>query len=400
MSKFLIKYINMTRVFKFPDGFLWGAATSSYQVEGGIFNNDWALAAKDGRLLPAGSATDHYNRYEEDFDIAKSLSHNAHRISIEWSRIEPEEGKFDHKEIEHYRKVIKAMRERGMRPLITLWHFTLPIWFVNKGGFTHKDSVGYFSRYCKHVVDELDENGIIWSTMNEPIVWSTFSYLWGQWPPFELFKTGLFFKVMKNLVKSHKHAYQEIKENTPEASIGIVKNNMYMHVAKYSRFNPFRHINKWMNDYLWNKYFMNRIKDHIDTIGLNYYFHTEFGQKEKYVKNDMGWDLYPEGLTGVLLDLKKYNKPIYITEAGIADKKDYFRGEYIKDLAVATHKAIEKGVDVRGFLYWSLLDNYEWIYAYSKKFGLVEVNMLTKERKIRNSAHDYKKIIENNAVTT
>lgn len=390
----------MTRVFKFPDGFLWGAASASYQVEGGISNNDWAKAAEDGRIMPAGKSTDHYHRYKEDFDIAKSLGHNSHRISIEWSRIEPEEGKFDHKEIEHYKNVIKAMRERGLTPLITLWHFTLPLWFANRGGFASKESPAFFSRYCKHVVDELNEEGIIWTTMNEPIVWSTFAYLWGQWPPFELFKTGVFLKVIRNLIKSHKHAYNEIKETTPSASVGIVKNNMYMHVSRYSRFNPFLYVNRIFNDYFWNRYFMNKVKDHIDTIGLNYYFHTEFGRKEKYVKSDMGWDLYPEGITHVLKDLKKFNKPIYITEAGIADEKDHFRAEYIKDLVVAINKAIEDGVDVRGYMYWSLLDNYEWLFAYSKKFGLVEVDPKTFERKIRSSAYEYKKICESNSVTT
>jgi beta-glucosidase len=390
----------MTRTFKFPDGFLWGSSTASYQVEGGIYNNDWAAAAEDGRVMPAGSSTDHYNRYKEDFDIAKSLGHNAHRISIEWARIEPEEGEFDHKEIEHYRQVIKAMKERGLKPFITLWHFTLPIWFTKKGGFANKESVDLFSRYCNHVVKELHEEGIVWTTINEPIVWSTFAYLWGQWPPFELFKTGVFLKVLKNMIKGHKHAYDQIKKSTPNASVGIVKNNMYMHVSKYSRWNPFLYINKWVNHWLWNVYFMDKVRNHIDTIGLNYYFHTEFGKKEKYVKSDMGWDLYPEGLTHVLVHLKKYEKPIYVTEAGIADKKDYLRGEYIKDLVVATYKAIEEGVDVRGFLYWSLLDNYEWVFAYSKKFGLVEVNMLTKERKIRESAYYYKKICESNSVTT
>ena len=155
-----------------------------------------------------------------------------------------------------------------------------------------------------------------------------------------------------------------------------------------------------MNDWLWNKYFLEKIKNHVDHIGLNYYFHSEFGNKEKYVKSDMGWDLYPEGLEFVLLDLKKYKKPIYVTEAGLADHKDFLRAEYIKDLIVAMNKAIEKGVDVRGFFYWSLLDNYEWVFAYSKKFGLVEVDMISKQRKIRESAYDYKKICESNSVTT
>jgi beta-glucosidase len=390
----------MTRIFKLPDGFLWGASTSSYQVEGGIFNNDWAQLAKDGRLVPAGSATDHYNRYEEDFDIAKSLGHNAHRLSIEWARIEPEEGKFDKKEIEHYRKVIEALKKRGLRPLITLWHFTLPYWIYQKGGFANNEIVGFFSRYCKHVVRELNSEDIIWSTINEPVVYSTNCYLWGQWPPFDIFKITRFWRVFNNLAKAHNVAYEEIKEDVPGANVGIVKNNMYMHVSKYSKFNITHYISKFFADYFWNKLFMNKIKKHIDNIGLNYYFHNEFGKKEKYVKSDMGWDLYPEGITDVLIHLKKYNKPIYITEAGIADKEDQFRAEYIKDLIVAINRAIEKGVDVRGFLYWSLLDNYEWGFAFGKKFGLVEVNMLTKERKIRLSAYEYKKICEANSVTT
>jgi beta-glucosidase len=390
----------MTRIFKLPDGFLWGASTSSYQVEGGIFNNDWAQLANDGRLVPAGSATDHYHRYEEDFDIAKSLGHNAHRLSIEWARIEPEEGKFDKNEIEHYRKVIQALKSRGLRPLITLWHFTLPYWVYQKGGFANREIIGYFSRYCKHVVRELNSEDIIWSTINEPVVYSTTCYLWGQWPPFDIFKITRFWKVFNNLAKAHNVAYEEIKEDVPIANVGIVKNNMYMHVSKYSKFNIAHHISKFFADYFWNKLFMNKIRNRFDTIGLNYYFHNEFGKKEKYVKSDMGWDLYPEGIENVLVDLKKYKKPIYITEAGIADKEDQFRAEYIKDLIVAVNKAIEKGADVKGFLYWSLLDNYEWGFAYGKKFGLVEVNMLTKERKIRQSAYEYKKICEDNSVTT
>ncbi len=390
----------MTRIFKFPDGFLWGASTSSYQVEGGIFNNDWAEAAKEGKVMPAGSATDHYNRFKEDFDIAKSLGHNAHRISIEWSRIEPEESKFDNDEIEHYRQVIKALKEKGLKPLVTLWHFTLPLWFIQKGGFANKESIGYFSRYCKHVVKELNEEGILWSTINEPVVYSTNSYLWGQWPPFDIFKINRFWRVFNNLAKAHKISYEEIKEDVPSANVGIIKNNMYIHVSKYSKFNIIHHIYRFFTDRFWNKMFMNKINNYFDHIGLNYYFHTEFGKKEKYVKNDMGWDLYPEGIEYVLEDMKRYKKPIYITEAGIADKKDHYRAEYIKDLVVAIYKAIEKGVDVKGFLYWSLLDNYEWGWGFSKKFGLVEVDMLTKERKIRPSAYEYKKICESNEVTT
>jgi beta-glucosidase len=388
----------MSKVLKFPDGFHWGASTSAYQVEGGIANNDWALAAKSGRIMPAGSACDHYNRYEEDFDLAKSLGHNCHRFSIEWSRIEPEEGVFDHKEIEHYRKVLKALQVRGMTPFVTLWHFTLPHWLSETGGVKNKEFPAYFSRYCVHIVKELQNECVHWSTINEPVVFSTMGYLWGQWPPFDIFKINTFFKVFRNLVKAHNMAYTEIKRIASKARIGIIKNNMYMHVSRFSRFNPINHIASVVNNFLWNKVFLNRIKFHLDNIGLNYYFHTEFGKKEKYMKSDMGWDLYPTGMYHVLKDLKKYKVPIYIAESGLADEDDNHRAEYIKDLVLNTHKAIEDGVDVRGFMYWSLIDNYEWIYGYSKKFGLISFDMKTKERTVRESAYEYKKICENNTL--
>ena len=176
----------MDQEFKFPAGFYWGSATSAYQVEGEVENNDWAEAARQGKVPPAGRACDHYNLYEKDFDIIKSLSQNAHRFSIEWARVEPEEGKFDEAEIEHYRKVLRALRERGIEPFVTLWHFTLPIWFVRKGGFESKKAPFYFSRYCEYVVKNLGQGSGIpkfWITINEPMVFANMGYLDGNWLP-------------------------------------------------------------------------------------------------------------------------------------------------------------------------------------------------------------------------
>lgn len=388
----------MSKTLKFPEGFFWGASTSAYQVEGGINNNDWALAAKNGRIVPAGSSADHYHRYEEDFDLAKSLGHNGHRFSIEWSRIEPEEGSFNHQEIEHYRDVIKSLNDRGITPFITLWHFTLPHWLVEKGGAASRDFPAFFARYCAHVVKELQEGCTHWSTINEPLVFTTMGYLWGQWPPFDIFKIGRFYKAFRNLAKGHNLAYEEIKRVSKDSQVGIVKNNMYMHVSKFSKLNPVKHLLRCVNDYLWNRAFMNKVKHRIDNIGLNYYFHNEFGKREKYMKSDMDWDLYPEGIFYVLKDLKKYNVPIFIAESGIADEKDHHRADYIRDLVVNVHRAITEGVNVQGFMYWSLIDNYEWIYGYSKKFGLISFDMKTKERTVRQSAYEYKKICENNSI--
>lgn len=216
----------MAKVLKFPENFYWGAATASYQVEGGIYNNDWAEAAQQGRVPSAGIACDHYNRYESDFDLAKQLGHNGHRISIEWSRIEPEEGKFNLEEIEHYKKVLKALHARDIKPFVTIWHFTLPIWFSNMGAFENKKSPEIFARYAKFIVSQLSDYCVNWATMNEPMVYAWSGYLIKDWPPF---KTSplTFYKVVNNLIKSHNLAYKKIKELDVPLDISFVKNNVY-----------------------------------------------------------------------------------------------------------------------------------------------------------------------------
>jgi len=389
----------MKEVLKFPDGFLWGAATSSFQVEGGINNCDWAEAARSGRVVPAGVGADHYHLYDEDFAIAQSLGHTCHRISIEWSRIEPEEGQFDLAEIEHYKKVLQSMHDHGLVPFITLWHFTLPIWFAKKGGFTKKDNIGFFVRYCDFVVSHLKGSCKNFATINEPMVYSTMGYTWGQWPPFEIFKVETFFRVLRNIIQAHNQTYEELKQKYKnDVMISIVKNNMYMHVSKFSKWNIIHHIFAKVSTWFWNDYILNRVYKHLDALDINYYFHTEYGKNEKYIKSDMGWDLYPEGLYHVLKDAKKYNKDIRVTEAGLADEHDMYREKYIKDMLFSVHKAIKEGVPVKGFMYWSLIDNYEWSHGFSKKFGLVAVDLQSKKRTIRPSAYAYKKICEANAL--
>lgn len=179
--------MNETEKKKFPLNFYWGAATASYQVEGNIENTDWSQAARDGKVPPAGLLADSYNRYKEDFDIAKKLGHNAHRFSVEWARIEPEEGKFDEKEIVHYREVLEALRQRDIEPFITLWHFTLPLWFSERGGFERDDAPELFARYCAYVVEHLGDLCTNFSTINEPNVFGSNGWLRGSWPPFKRF---------------------------------------------------------------------------------------------------------------------------------------------------------------------------------------------------------------------
>ena len=387
---------------KFPAGFYWGSATSAYQVEGGIENNDWAEAARQGKVTPAGRACDHYNRYEEDFDIAKSLGQNAHRFSVEWSRVEPEEGKFDEIEIEHYRKVLKALRERGIEPFVTLWHFTLPIWFAHMGGFENKKAPFYFSRYCEYVVKNLGQGSDaprFWITINEPSIFALMGFLNGVGPPFKKWYChfGLFryLQTMENLATSHNVAYQRIKTMNPGFQIGVATQNMNFE----SNGNPLnRLLAKFSIWFFWNHKFLQKIRGCQDFVGLNYYIHKKFGDKTVYEKNDRGWDIYPKGIYNVLMELRRYRKPVYVTENGIADAKDDRRAKFINDHLYWVRRAIDDKIDVRGYFYWSLLDCFEWECGFGPRFGLAEVDLKTMERQIKPSAYEYKKICNDNSL--
>jgi beta-glucosidase len=402
----------------FPSNFYWGAATASYQVEGGIENNDWAQAAAAGRVPVCGTACDHYHRYEADFDIAVALGHNAHRFSVEWARIEPSDGVFDREAILHYRKVLGALRERGLTPFITLWHFTLPLWFAESGGFERPDAPAIFARYCAFVAAELGDLCDHFSTINEPSVYGSNGWLRGSWPPFKRFaltdlvaitNSGRQFEaratkgisplllwryVMKNLALSHNAAYKAIKAVQPNAQVNFVH-----HVIVFdANWNPFNKLKAWIANELWTHLFMRRTRGHYDTIGLNYYFYTQFGDTRQWKKTDMDWNFAPDRIYDALMILRRYNTPIIVCEAGLADADDSDRAEYITQQVKATLRAYNDGVSITGHIYWSLFDNYEWALGFEKRFGLVAINYETLERTIRPSAYVYKEIIANNGM--
>ncbi len=404
---------------EFPQGFYWGAATASYQVEGGIENTDWAQAAREGRVPPCGHACDHYHRYEADFDIAKSLGHNAHRFSVEWARIEPEEGQFNEEAIAHYRRVLEALQARGITPFITLWHFTQPLWFSKSGGFERKDSPEIFARYCAFVVSHLGDLCHYYSTMNEPSVFASNGWLRGSWPPFKRFaltdmvsitNSGrafegrpersvrpvfLYFRVMKNLAKAHNAAYRAIKKVAPDTDVSFVH-----HVIVFdANWNPFNKLKAWIANHYWTHVFMRRTWLQCDSVGLNYYFYTQFGDRRVWRKTDMDWNFAPARIYDALKILSRYKIPLFVSEAGLADAADTGRAEYITEQVRATWQAIQDGIDVRGHMYWSLLDNYEWALGFEKRFGLVAVQYDdTLERTIRPSAQVYKRICEQNGL--
>jgi len=396
--------------FEFPRNFFWGAATSAHQVEGNN-HNDWTeweyLNAKRLTLNAqkknwpdyilknypnplqeenyiSGCACDHYHRFHEDFDIVKSLGHNAHRFSIEWSRIEPEEGKWNEKEIEHYHQVISALHERGIEPFITLWHWTNPVWVAKQGGWANKKTVGDFARYVNKLVrSEGFVDVKFWVTLNETNVYTGHGYWNGSWPPGKrsLLK---YLKTNHHLSQAHIEAYKIIKSANPKAEIGIAHSMIY-----------FTKFPAGLKNFIYNHFFLRSIKEYQNFVGVNYYFSDRKTIERSEFNN---WPIDSDGFYHVLKEAAKYGKPVYVTENGIADAEDKKRGKYITDHFAAMHKAISEGVDVRGYLYWSLLDNFEWSSGFWPRFGLVEVDYKTMERKIRQSAYEYAKIAKVNAV--
>lgn len=390
----------------FSKSFFWGAATSAHQVEGHNYNN-WSVWEKSAERVaqlrlthPTGSiedyfsgeAADHYNRYKEDLSLAKKLGHNAFRLSIEWSRIEPEEGKFDYKEIKHYQDVTDYCIKLGITPIVTLWHWTSPVWMAKYNYFESKNSVKLFSRYVSIVCSQLPKVHN-WLTVNEPEIYTDNSYIHRRWPPQKAsWKAGIL--VFRNLIKAHKEAYTVIKKLNPAAQVGIATNNSHFEAGNknidtllYTKL--YRYIN--------NELFLRRIQRQLDFIGLNYYFHSRIiGHQqvnENEITSDLGWELYPQGIYNAIAELKKYHKPIMITENGLADRKDSYRAWFIEETIKAIQKAISDGHNVIGYLHWSLLDNFEWADGFSPRFGLIEIDYKTQKRTIRKSALKYSEII-------
>ena len=403
-------------MMRFPRDFLWGAATSAYQVEGNNANADWWSWEKKAGKEQSGAACRHYELYRSDFDLAKRLHHNAHRFSLEWSRIEPAEGRFSRKELQHYLDVILALRSRNIEPIVTLHHFTNPRWFSKKGGWAHRGAEKYFLRYCEAVVRAFAPHVHYWITINEPTIYLSHAYIFGVWPPQErsYLKAAA---VEENLVSAHIGAYRLIhaayKEvRLCEPAVSIAHNVM--------AFVPYRKSLKnrlaaFLRDRVYNLGLLERILKKcvlqpkaLDFIGVNYYSRqvvdlkkfgltnlaVDVGEDKRHPRerNSLGWEIYPKGLYDVLQELKRYGLPVMITENGICTPDDRLRWRYIRAHLMNIHRAMKKGVNVIGYLYWSLMDNFEWDKGFAPRFGLLGVDYRGHKRTVRQSARLFGKV--------
>jgi beta-glucosidase len=406
---------------QFPKKFLWGASTAAHQVEGGTHNqwsvwelenahslaaqapyqygdldawSDVAASAKRADNYVSGKACDHYRRYKEDFDLLEKLNLTAFRFSLEWSRLEPREGEWDAGEVEHYRRYLEELARRGITPIVTLVHFTLPVWFSEKGGFERRGNLPYFERYVEKVMSELGKHMKYIITINEPEVYADMSYRRGEWPP-NLTSRLKAQQVVEHMISAHKKAARVIHAMNRRFKVSMAYSLAHIYPgddAWLTRVSAAKA--KWLRHYV-----LRRTYKANDFIGLNYY-HTDryYGSRvhnPDQRTNDLGWDMHPADIRHVIMDLhERYKKPIMITENGLADAADEHRSWWLLQTVGAIGEAIGEGANVIGYLHWSLLDNFEWDKGFWPRFGLVAVNYETMERTVKPSARVYARIVK------
>jgi len=383
-------------ILKFPPGFLWGTATSPTQVEGHI-ENEWTnFTAMDGGNCRV--ACDHYHRYPEDVEWMAKLGANAYRFGIEWSRLQAAPfAPLNPTELARYADLLDRLIAAGITPMVVLHHFSNPPWINAAGGWTNSATVAAYVDFVRQLVVALKEKVFLWNTFNEPDTYACVAYLLGGFPPQKKWKLGQFRRVTLHMARAHVQASRIIRRDgvvgNRKPEVGIAKNWTFFHA--YKRFSPWDRMTAFACHYVFNKFvldaFLGGWRRKASTfIGLNYYGRVRFhhframipasGAPVKTLK-DFGFvcddmvERYPAGLEKILPYLRrKFHLPIYITEHGSASADESFRERDLKQNLGALHRSMRAGVDVRGFFYWSLLDNFEWQFGYTKKFGLLAVD--------------------------
>jgi len=401
-----------SRKVDFPSSFLWGAAISSYQTEGANYNSDWYLWEKKKKIQEAARAANHYELFSRDFKLAKELNLGAVRLSFEWARINPQPGVYIEEEINHYKEVIQTLKILGLKPFVTLHHFTNPIWVAESGGFESSKNIGHFLAYLKRIVEEFKDDIQHWSIFNEPLVYVYNGYICGRWVP-GVKSIRIARKVSSNITSAYIEGYKEIKSiYNGEASSYV---SLVNHIRKFSPCPDFNFgqnsISACLKDKLSNFGIINYLtkKSCLDYLAVNYYckeyvkFKGLVGaecmhQFHKERKNYLGWYIYPQGFYELLKKFKHYDLPIYIMENGTAEIEDSLYKDYLSSHLQSVARAISDGVDIKGYFWWSLIDNFEWDYGFSPKFGLIDVNYDTFERRIKPFALTYAKICKENRI--
>jgi beta-glucosidase len=420
-------------ILNFPRDFMWGTATASHQVEGNNINNNWYAWEQSGHIIDrqkCGLACDWWGgRWREDFDRAAESGQNAHRLSIEWSRIQPNENRWDEDALDYYRQMVRGLLERGLTPMVTLHHFTEPLWISELGGWQNEEILTHFQTYTQKVVEALQEYVTWWCTINEPNVYASLAYLTGEFPPGKSNLSAVY-KVITNLIMGHALAYDFIHKILPEAKVGLAH--------QYRSFQPTKSISpldRWVAG-LTSRAFNNAVPDTLkdgklrflgirkripgakgsqDFFGVNYYTEENISfslqaAKQMFAKRSFPADAdlsptgfianQPEGFFQALRWAKSYKLPIIVTENGTEDPDDKFRPRYLSEHIHQLWHAVNFNWKILGYFHWSLTDNFEWERGWTQRFGLWELDTNTQERFKRSSADLFEAICKENALSS
>ena len=397
---------------EFPDGFLWGTATAAHQVEGGNTASDlWLMEMLPDSLFadPSGDACDHYHLYEQDIALLKGLGFNTYRFSIEWARIEPEEGFFSQAALDHYRRMIAACHALRVTPMVTFHHFTAPLWFTRDGGWEDAKSVDRFARFCERAGEALGDLISYACTINEaniPIMMTMIreaggsghnkrredalaaaaKACGGEPARFAPYLSGNGHATAANLIAAHRKSYEILKARVA-GPVGLT-----LSLNEFQA-EPGGESLRDMADHAINGQFLESAKGD-DFIGVQTYTRVRFGEAgvlpvpDDSEDTQMGYEFYPEALEATIRQAARVSGcPVIVTENGIGTDNDVQRMTYTRRALKGVMNCLRDGIDVRGYIHWSLLDNFEWLHGYGPKFGLVEVDRATQARKPKPSAY-------------
>jgi len=424
----------------FPAGFVWGTATSAHQVEGGNRLNDWWRFEREPGVIAdgtvSGDACRHFERFDEDFALAAADGHTAHRLSLEWSRIEPDRDRIDPAAVAHYHDVFASLRRYRLAPVVTLHHFTNPLWIADQGGWENRDTIERFAGFVRFCAREYGGEVDWWCTVNEPEVYAFRAYSEGRWPPARRDDSAAL-AVMANLLEAHGRAYRVLRdEDTRDADgdgraavIGFAK--AWVPLEPLRPWFPPDRLRAHLEDRVFNRAVARaavtgeialgipgargvrrrvpELERSLDFLGINHYTRWKvraFGHEAHVTPagapvTDLGWEIHPAGFEEALLRAAALGIPLLVTENGFADHRDSFRPRALIEYLLHMGAAMERGAQVLGYLHWSLLDNFEWAEGFRPRFGLyaVDFDRNDRPRTRRPSADLYGRIARANAIT-
>ena len=386
----------------FPEGFRWGTATAAHQIEGGNVNNDWwrwEHTPSSGCKESSGDCCDSWHRWPDDVALLKELGFTDYRFSLEWSRIEPADGEFSNVALDHYARLCEGLLEAGVAPVVTFHHFTTPLWLADQGGWSSDAMPDRFAAYCEQVASRLDGLMARACTINEPSMVATLGHLAGQFPPGARDR-DLRHRVNEIFVRAHRQGVDAIRANAAGVPVGIT-----LAMSDYQAVDggeaKLEQIRRGMEDVFFDA------TTGDDFVGVQTYSRTRVGPDGVLGPEDgvptliMGYEYYPESLEATIRRAWEYTRgevPILVTENGIGTDDDEQRIAYVRAALEGVLACIDDDIDVRGYTYWSLLDNFEWAFGYGPRFGIVDCDRTTFARTPKESARWLGQVAQANAL--